>query len=61
MKDAKVQFIMMLPALIKCGAYLFLGAGVIANGLGHATISNGLLAVASVMGIGDAVLDAKTQ
>lgn len=57
----KMGLVLTLPILIKGSAYLFLGCGAIANGLGHYDIGNLMLAISSAMGMGDAVRDARAQ
>lgn len=57
----KIGLVLTLPILIKGSAYLFLGSGAIANGLGYHDIGNLMLAISSAMGMGDALRDARAQ
>lgn len=61
MAISKMGLVLTLPILIKGSAYLFLGCGAIANGLGYQDIANLMLAVSSAMGLGDAARDARVQ
>lgn len=49
------------PILLKGGAYILLGAGSIANALGHADVASTLLGVAALFGLGDTVKTAQHQ
>lgn len=57
----KMGLVLTLPVLIKGSAYLFLGGGAVANGLGYHDIGNLMLAISSAMGLGDAIRDARIQ
>lgn len=61
MAISKMGLVVTLPILIKGSAYLFLGVGSIANGLGYHDIGNLMLAISSAMGMGDAFRDARMQ
>lgn len=61
MAITKMGLVLALPALIKGSAYLFLGCGAIANSLGYRDIADLMLAISSVMGVGDAFRDARTR
>lgn len=57
----KMGLVLTVPILVKGSAYLFLGFGAIANGLGYHDVGNLMLAVSSAMGMGDAVREARIQ
>lgn len=61
MAISKIGLFLTLPILVKGSAYLLLGSGAIASGLGYQDVANLMLAVASAMGMGDAMRDARIQ
>lgn len=56
-----IKWVVALPIIIKGSAYVLLGAGSMANALGHADLSATLLGIAALFGLGDTARSAQQQ